>query len=63
MILKYFGFITAIFAKQHPKSVFKNDLMIENFAGFEHGFIGQPRFNESCDSDSQNAATECEDRV
>lgn len=61
MNLKYFGFMTAIFAKQHPKGIFKNVLLVENF---EHGkFIGQPRFNESCDSDSQDAARECEDWV
>ena len=62
MILKYFGFITAIFAKQRPKSLFKKDLLNETFTGFVHeSFFGQPKFNESCDSDSQNAARECED--
>ena len=64
MTLKYFAFLTAIFAKQPQNGVLKNNFLTENFADFEHeSFFGQSRFNESCDSDSQGAARECEDKV
>ena len=63
MILKYFGFLTATFAKQPQNGIFKNNILTEKFADYEHeSFFGQPRFNGSCDSDSQGAARECEDR-
>ena len=64
MTLKYFAFLTAIFAKQPQNGVLKNNILTENVADFKHeSFFGQPRFNESCDSDSQGAARECEDKV
>ena len=64
IFLKYFGLFSAIFAKQNPKGLFKKDFLNETFTGFMHGnFFGQPKFNESCDADSQNAARECEDWV
>ena len=65
MILKYFGFLTAVFSKQQPNDFLRNNHLNDNFAYFAPGnfsFI-QPRFNESCDSDSLDAAKECEDRV
>ena len=63
MIFKYLGFLAAIFAKQPQNGIFKNDRVNENLPGLGlENFPGQPRFNESCDSDSQDAATECEER-
>ena len=62
MILIFFAFLNAVFAKNWANGKSEIGLLTvnENFLASE-SFIGQPKFNASCDSDSLDAAVECED--
>ena len=61
MILIFFAVLTAIFAKNWANEKLEIGFSTENENFLTSGFIGQPKFNSSCDSDSLDAAVECED--
>ena len=64
MIFIFFAYINAVFAKNWANEKSALDFFTENgnFSAKET-FYGQPKFNSSCDSDSLDAATECEEQV
>ena len=64
MILVFFLYLRGIFANNRYNEI-SNERMGNEFLETvgEKNYLGQPRFNASCDKESLEAATECEDRT
>ena len=63
MILVFLLYLRGIFAKNRFYEI-SNERMGNEFLKKigEENYFGQPRFNASCDKESLEAATECEER-
>ena len=60
IILIYVG---CIFAEDLRSEIVENDLDTKYYGLEKRDFLGEPRFNASCDSDSLDAAGLCEERL
>ena len=64
MIFIFFAYINAGFGKTWANENAEIQFFTENQnVSAKESFYGQPKFNASCNSDSLDAAVECEDRI
>ena len=63
MILVFLLYVGGIFAEDLRSKIVENDLDTKFYGLEKRDFVGEPRFNASCDSGSLDAAALCEERL